>query len=304
VTRRGWILFVAMALIWGIPYLFIKIAVTEITPASLVFFRTAIGTLLLLPLALARKDLAPVLKHWRWILVYTAAEVAAPWFLLSDAEQRISSSLAGLLLAATPSFGAILAWATGGHDRLDRRRLAGLAVGFVGVGALVGLDVRTNDLGEIGEVLLVAVGYATGATIISRKLSTLPSLGVVVASLAITAIAYAPIGIAQLPSRSLSPSVSLAVAVLGVVCTAIAFIVFFALIREVGSARATVITYLNPAVALALGIAVLGEPLTLGIAIGFVLIVLGSVLATRRAAPPATNVPVAEERARLVRSSR
>jgi drug/metabolite transporter (DMT)-like permease len=304
VTRRGWILFVAMALIWGIPYLFIKIAVTEITPASLVFFRTAIGTLLLLPLALARKDLAPVLKHWRWILVYTAAEVAAPWFLLSDAEQRISSSLAGLLLAATPSFGAILAWATGGHDRLDRRRLAGLAVGFVGVGALVGLDVRTNDLGEIGEVLLVAVGYATGATIISRKLSTLPSLGVVVASLAITAIAYAPIGIAQLPSRSLSPSVSLAVAVLGVVCTAIAFIVFFALIREVGSARATVITYLNPAVALALGIAVLGEPLTLGIAIGFVLIVLGSVLATRRAAPPATSVPVAEERARLVRSSR
>jgi drug/metabolite transporter (DMT)-like permease len=293
-----------MALIWGIPYLFIKIAVTEITPASLVFFRTAIGTLLLLPLALARKDLAPVLKHWRWILVYTAAEVAAPWFLLSDAEQRISSSLAGLLLAATPSFGAILAWATGGHDLLDRRRIAGLAVGFVGVGALVGLDVRTNDLGEIGEVLLVAVGYATGATIISRKLSTLPSLGVVVASLAITAIAYAPIGIAQLPSRSLSPSVGLAVAVLGVVCTAIAFIVFFALIREVGSARATVITYLNPAVALALGIAVLGEPLTLGIAIGFVLIVLGSVLATRRAAPPATSVPVAEERARLVRSSR
>jgi drug/metabolite transporter (DMT)-like permease len=293
-----------MALIWGIPYLFIKIAVSEISPASLVFFRTAIGTLLLLPLALARKDLAPVLKHWRWILIYTVAEVAAPWFLVSDAEQRISSSLAGLLLAATPSFGAILAWATGGHDRLDRRRIVGLAVGFIGVGALVGLDVRTNDLGAIGEVLLVAVGYATGATIISRKLSTLPSLGVVVASLAITALVYAPIGLAQLPSRSPSPSVGLAVAVLGVVCTAIGFIVFFALIREVGSARATVITYLNPAVALALGIAVLGEPLTLGIAIGFVLIVLGSVLATRRAAPPATTVPAAEERARLVRSSR
>jgi drug/metabolite transporter (DMT)-like permease len=293
-----------MALIWGIPYLFIKIAVSEISPASLVFFRTAIGTLLLLPVALARKDLAPVLKHWRWVLVYTAAEVAAPWFLLSDAEQRISSSLAGLLLAATPSFGAILAWATGGHDRLDRRRIVGLAVGFVGVGALVGLDVRTNDFGAIGEVLLVAVGYATGATIISRKLSKLPSLGVVVASLAITALVYAPIGIAQLPSRSLSPSVSLAVAVLGVVCTAIGFIVFFALIREVGSARATVITYLNPAVALALGIAVLGEPLTLGIAMGFALIVLGSFLATRHAAPPVTTVPAAEERAELVRSSR
>src|SRR5207249_2226433 len=197
-----------MALIWGIPYLFIKIAVTELSPASLVLFRTAIGTVLLLPLAAARKDLAPVLKQWKWILVYTAAEVAAPWLLLSDAEQRISSSLAGLLLAATPSFGAILAWATGGHDRLDRRRVIGLAIGFVGVGALVGLDIRTN-----------------------------------------------------------------------------------------------VITYLNPAVALALGIAVLGEPLTLGILIGFVLIVLGSVLATRPGAAPPTSVPVTEERTRLVRSS-
>jgi drug/metabolite transporter (DMT)-like permease len=293
-----------MALIWGIPYLFIKIAVGEISPASLVFLRTAIGTVLLLPLAAARSDLPPVLKHWRWILLYTAVEVAAPWFLLSDAEQRISSSLAGLLLAATPSFGAILAWATGGHDRLDRRRIIGLAVGFIGVGALVGLDVRTNDLGAIGEALLVALGYASGATIISRKLSTLPSLGVVVASLAITALVYAPIGIAQLPSHLPSPSVILAVAVLGAVCTALAFVVFFALIREVGSARATVITYLNPAVALALGIAVLGESLTLGIAVGFVLIVLGSVLATRRAVTPPASVPAAEERAQLVRSSR
>jgi drug/metabolite transporter (DMT)-like permease len=290
-----------MALIWGIPYFFIKIAVAELSPASLVFLRTAIGAALLLPLA-ARTELAPILKRWKWILFYTAVEVAAPWFLLSDAEQRISSSLTGLLLAATPSFGAVLAWATGGDDRLDRRRVAGLAVGFVGVVALVGLDVRANDLSAVGEVLLVAVGYATGATIISRKLSTVPSLGVVVASLAITALVYAPIGVSQLPSSLPSPSVILAVAVLGVVCTALAFVVFFALIREVGSARATVITYLNPAVALALGVAILKEPFTLGIALGFVLIVLGSVLATRRAAP--TSISLTEERARPIQSPR
>jgi drug/metabolite transporter (DMT)-like permease len=229
-------------------------------------------------------------------------EVAAPWFLLSDAEQRISSSLTGLLLAATPSFGAVLAWATGGDDRLDRRRVAGLAVGFVGVFALVGLDVRANDLTAVGEVLLVAVGYATGPTIISRKLSTLPSLGVVVASLAITALVYAPIGIVQLPSSLPSPSVLLAVAVLGVVATAFGFVVFFALIREVGSARATVITYLSPAVALALGVAILNEPFTLGIALGFVLIVLGSVLATRRAVP--TSISLTEERAGPIQSPR
>jgi drug/metabolite transporter (DMT)-like permease len=291
-----------MALIWGIPYFFIKIAVAELSPASLVFLRTAIGAALLLPLAAARKELWAVWKQWRWVLVYTAVEVAAPWFLLSDAEQHISSSLAGLLLAATPSFGAILAWATGGHDRLDRRRVVGLGIGFVGVGALVGLDFRTNAVTAIGEVLLVALGYATGATIISRKLSALPSLGVVVASLAVTALVYAPIGIAQLPPSLPSPSVVFAVAVLGVVCTAVAFVVFFALIREVGSARATVITYLNPAVALALGVAVLGEPLTVGIVIGFALIVLGSVLATRRTAPPSPSV-LTSKRARPVRSS-
>src|SRR6267378_4179299 len=279
-----------MAVIWGIPYLFIKIAVGELTPASLVFLRTAIGTALLLPLAATRKDLAPLVRHWKWILIYTFAEVAAPWFLISDAERRLSSSLTGLLIAATPSLGAILAWATSGQDRLDRRRIVGLAVGFVGVGALVGLDFRTNDLGAVGEVLLVALGYASGATIISRRLSTLPSLGVVAASLAVTALAYAPVGLAQMPPTLPSPSVMFAVAVLGVVCTALAFVLFFALIAEVGSARATVITYLNPAVALALGVALLGEPLTFGIAIGFVLIVFGSILATRRASTPSTHV--------------
>jgi drug/metabolite transporter (DMT)-like permease len=292
-----------MALIWGIPYLFIKIAVGELTPASLVFLRAAIGTVLLLPLAAARNELAPLLRQWRWILLYTAVEVAAPWFLLSDAERRISSSLTGLLIAATPSFGAIMAWTTGGDDRLDRRRVAGLALGFLGVGALVGLDVRVSDLGAIGQVLLVAVCYAAGPTIVARKLSNLPSLGVVAASLVITTIVYAPVAITQLPPSLPSPSVLLAVAVLGVVCTALAFVVFFALIAEAGSARATVITYLNPGVALALGVAVLGEPFTLGIAIGFVLIVLGSILATRRA-PPSTSPSLSQEPARPIRSSR
>src|SRR5438034_9274153 len=271
-----------MGFIWGIPYLFIKIAVGELSPASLVFLRTAIGTVLLLPLAATRKDLAPLARHWKWILVYTAVEVAAPWFLLSDAERRISSSLTGLLIAAVPSIGAVLAVVTGGHDRLDSRRIVGLILGFVGVAALVGLDVRADDLGAIGQVALVAVGYAIGPMIIERRLGSLPSLGVVAASLGITAVAYAPFGLTQLPSTLPSPSVIFAVAVLGVACTAVAFVMFFALITEVGAPRATVITYVNPAVALALGVVLLHEPFTVGIAIGFVLIVLGSILATRR----------------------
>src|SRR5438093_3918317 len=149
-----------MGFIWGIPYLFIKIAVGELTPASLVFLRTAIGTALLLPLAATRKDLAPLVRHWRWILIYTFVELAAPWFFLSDAERRISSSLTGLLIAAVPSIGAILAVVAGGQDRLDSRRIAGLALGFFGVAALVGLDVRADDLGAIGQCALVAQGSA------------------------------------------------------------------------------------------------------------------------------------------------
>jgi len=291
-----------MALIWGIPYLFIKIAVGELTPATLVFLRSLIGASILLPTALARKDLAPLRPYWKWIFAYTFVEVAAPWFLLSDAERRISSSLTGLLIAAVPSIGALLAVVTGGHDRLDSRRIVGLILGFVGVAALVGLDVRADDLGAIGQVALVALGYAIGPMIIERRLGSLPSLGVVAASLGITAVAYAPFGLAQLPSTLPSPSVLFAVGVLGVICTAVAFVMFFALITEVGAPRATVITYVNPAVALALGVALLGEPFTVGIAIGFVLIVLGSVLATRRAAPPSPMPALTEERARPIRS--
>ena len=283
-------MFAAMGVIWGIPYLFIKIAVSELSPASLVFLRTAIGAGLLLPIAFARKDLGPLLAHWKWIVAYTFVEVAAPWFFLSDAERRISSSLSGLLIALVPSIGAILAWATGADDRVDLRRVAGLGLGFLGVAALVGLDVGVGDLGAVGEVALVALGYALGALIIGRKLSGLPLFGVVASSLALTMIVYAPLGIAQLPRALPSPQVVVAVTVLGVICTALAFLVFFPLVAEVGAARATVITYVNPAVALALGVAFLGEPLTIGIVLGFVLIVLGSVLATRRTAPSKSSV--------------
>jgi len=292
-----------MALIWGIPYLFIKIAVGELTPAALVFFRSLIVAAILLPLAVARKDLAPLRPYWKWILAYTFVEVAAPWFLLSDAERRISSSLTGLLIAAVPSIGAVLAVVTGGRDRLDSRRIVGLVLGFVGVAALVGLDVRADDLGAIGQVALVTVGYAIGPMIIERKLGALPSLGVVAASLGITVVVYAPFALTQLPATVPSPQVLFAVVVLGVVCTALGFVLFFALITEVGAPRATVITYVNPAVALAFGVALLHEPFTVGIAIGFVLIVLGSFLATRRTAPRSPSVSLMEERPQPIRSS-
>lgn len=291
-STRGWVLFAAMAVIWGIPYLFIKIAVSELSPATLVFARTALGAALLLPLAAARGDLRPLARHWRPVVAYTVVEVAAPWFLLSDAERHITSSLAGLLIAGVPLVGVVLAWLTGGSDRPDARGIAGLIVGLAGVAVLVGLDVAAGDLLAVGEVGLVVLGYATGAMLIAGALRGVPTAGVVAASLALTALAYAPIGVAQWPTAGPSASAVLAVAVLGVVCTALAFILFFALIREVGAVRATVITYFNPAVAIIVGVLVLGEPFTAGIALGFLLILAGSVAATRRAPAPRAE-PVA-----------
>jgi drug/metabolite transporter (DMT)-like permease len=271
-----------MAVIWGIPYLLIKIAVGELTPASLVFLRTAIGAALLLPVAAACGWMTPLLGYWRWVLVYTVVEVSLPWFLLSDAERRLTSSLTGLMVAAVPLIGAVLQRLTRGDDRMDRRRVSGLFVGLMGVAALVGLNVSFKDLAAVLEVGLVAVGYATGPIIIARRLPSLPAVGVVAASLVLTALLYAPLALPQLPTVLPSGRVLIAVAILGVVCTALAFLLFFALIGEVGPVRATVITYFNPAVALVLGVALLREPFTLGAVVGFSLILIGSVLATRR----------------------
>ena len=281
-TRRAWILFLAMGLIWGIPYLLIKVAVGELNPVTLVFFRTALGALLLLPLAAARNGLRPLLPLWKFVIAYTLAEVALPWVLLSDAERHLTSSLTGLLIAAVPFVGVILSRLTGAADRFDTRRLVGLVVGFLGVAALVGLDVSGSDLTAIGELGLVAIGYAVGPMIIARRLAGVPGIGVVAVSLALPAIAYAPFALTHLPGTVPAPQVWLAIAILGVVCTALAFLVFFALIAEAGSVRATMVTYVNPAVALALGVALLHEPFTVGAAVGFLLILGGLFLATRR----------------------
>lgn len=300
-SRRGWALFIAMCLIWGIPYLLIKVAVSDISPVTLVFLRTVIGALILVPIALARGNLGPALRHWKWIAVYTVVEVALPWFLVSDAELRLSSSLTALLIAATPFVGVLLGRLTGSDDRFDARRLFGLVVGFVGVAVLVGLNVSVQDLGAAGEIGLVAIGYALGPLIISRKLGEAPPIGVVAFSLVLPAIVYAPLGLSHLPAAIPPAQVLLAIGLLGVVCAALAFLLFFALISEVGPVRATIITYVNPAVALALGVALLGEPLTIGAVAGFALILAGLFLATRRAkqasaAPALADEPLVEAR--------
>jgi drug/metabolite transporter (DMT)-like permease len=285
-SRRGALLFGAMCVIWGIPYLMIRVAVRELAPVTLVFFRTALGALLLMPFAAMRGELRPLLARWWPLVAYTAIEVGIPWVLLARAETRLTSSLTGLLIAAVPLVGAVVVGLTGARERQGRRRWLGLLVGIAGVAALVGLDTGQIDALAVGEIACVAVCYAVGPIILARRLSDVPALGVVAASLAIAAIAYAPFAAFRWPSSVPSAHVVESVLGLAVVCTALAFLVFFALIGEVGPVRATVITYVNPAVAAVLGVAVLSEKLTTGMLAGFALILVGCVLATGRGPEP------------------
>lgn len=295
-TRRGWLLFGALSLIWGVPYLMIRVAVADLDPVFVACGRTLIGALLLLPIALYSKSLAPAFRRWRILLIYTLVEITGPWLLLGHAEIRLNSSTAGLMLAVVPLFAAIIVTVLG-HERLDARRVIGLLIGFAGVAALVGLDVHAGDLLSVIFVLLTAIGYAIGPIIINRRLADLPPMGVITGSLIMATVIYLPFAIWLRPSHILAAA-GWSVVGLAVVCTALAFLVFFALIAEAGPARATVITYINPAVAIALGVIVLNEPFTTGTAIGFPLVIVGSILGTaktrpRKVAPASEPVPTA-----------
>ena len=280
-TRRGGLLFAALCVIWGVPYLLIKVAVRDLTPATLVFLRTSLGALILMPLAFRRGQVRQLLPHWRPVIAYTVAEIGVPWIFLADAERRLSSSLTGLLVAAVPIVGAVLSTFTGGKERFDGRRGLGFAIGLVGLVTLLGFDPAGADPLTIGEMTLVVLGYAVGPMIVARRLQGVPTLAVVAVSLMLAAVGYAPFGLAQLPAELPSPAVLVSVLVLGAVCTALAFLIFFELIAEIGPVRATVVAYVNPAVAVALGVLLLGEAFTPATAAAFVLILGGSFLATR-----------------------
>jgi len=281
VTRRGWLLFLAMCLLWGIPYLLIKVAVRDLSPPTLVFGRTAVGAAVLLPVAAARGQLRAALAHWRPLVAFTILEMAGPWLLLADAERTLTSSLTGLLIAAVPMVAAVASRVIGDDDRLDRMRVLGLVIGLAGVAALLGLDLGGNLLAAL-EVGLVVLGYGTAPLIVSHQLAGVPSLGFIAAALGLTGLFYAPFAATHRPAQVPGLQVLASVVVLALVCTVAAFLVFFALIGEAGANRALVITFVNPAVAVVLGIVLLGEGFTRGTAVGFPLVLVGCVLATGR----------------------
>ena len=284
-SRRAALLFTTLGIAWGIPYLLIKVAVSELSASQLVLARTALAAVLLLPVALARGQVGPTLRRWPAVLAYTVVEIAIPWVFLGRAEQELPSSTTGLLIAAVPLAGLAVAALTGRPERLGATGRAGLVLGLLGVAALVGLDVGGSALGPVLEVGVVVLGYAVGPAILSRWLGDLPGLGVVAVSLTLCALMYLPVVLVGggLPPRLPGTDVVLSVVALAVLCTAAAFLMLFALIGEIGPVRATTITYVNPAVAVVAGALVLDEPVTAVKVVGFALVVLGSVLVTRRA---------------------
>jgi drug/metabolite transporter (DMT)-like permease len=291
-SKRGWLLFVAMGVIWGVPYLLIKEAVGGVSVPVLVFARTALATAILLPIAAWRGQLRGLRRYAVPLVAFALVEMIGPWFLLSDAEKHLSSSFSGLLIAAVPVIGLVLARLFGDRERITAVRWVGLALGFGGVVVLAGPGSGDASAWAVIEVLLTALGYALGPIIANRWLSDAPGLAVAATSLALAAVLYTPAALATWPAHVPSAKVLGSLAGLGLICTATAFVLFFALIAEVGPARATVITYVNPAVAVALGVALLGEPLSASIVGAFALILAGSVLATRRdtrRTPPATE---------------
>lgn len=290
-TRRGLLLFAAMCVIWGTPYLLIRVAVGELSPAALVFFRTAVAALILMPVVIARGGLRGIGARWVPLVAFAAMEIGIPWLLLASAEQKISSSLAGLLISAVPLVATLIAPLFGNRDWIGATGVLGLLVGMAGVAAIVGFDLRASAPLALVEMGLVAISYAVGPAILSRYLTGVPSVSVIGISLTLCALAYAPVAILQWPRAVPSVPVLASVATLALVCTAVAFLLFFALIAEIGPVRSTVITYVNPAVAAVLGVTVLRESFTIGMALGFVLVIAGSVLATRR---PSTPVPAPE----------
>jgi len=295
-NRRAWVLFAAMGAIWGVPYLFIKVAVEHMAPPVVVFGRTAIAAVPLLVVAARAGAIRPALARWRPLLAFAALEMAVPWFLLTDAERHLPSGLTGLLIACVPIVGAVVAYLLGDRTALAPRRLVGIGLGLSGVAVLVAADLGGKaPWWSVVEVLLVCVGYATAPFIASRRLADVPDLGVVAVSLSAVAVVYAPIALATWPAETPPARALLAVVALGTLCTAVAFVVFFRLIAAIGPARATLITFVNPAVAVAVGAVFLDESITVATLGGFALVLAGCWLATRLSPAVVADAPVMAE---------
>jgi len=289
VSPRAWTAFAAVSTLWGIPYLFIKLAVDDgVPPAFLAWSRVAVGAVVLLPIAHRMGLLKGMRRHLGPIAAYACLEIVLPFPLIAAGEQHVSSSLTAILIASMPLIVALLALRFDAGERVRGSRLAGLFVGLAGVIALVGIDVagRPGELLGAVLVLLGTLGYAGATLIVRARLQSVDPRGMIAVSLALSTVLLAPAAAIAPPSHVPSAQALASIAVLGLACTATALVLFVALVGEVGAGRAAVITYVSPIVAVALGVTVLGERPGVGAVAGLLLILAGSWLATGGSLPP------------------
>jgi drug/metabolite transporter (DMT)-like permease len=285
VTWRGWAAFAALGIIWGLPYFFIKISVQELSPVVVAFGRVMLVSLILLPIAWRRGALHSLGRHKAAICAFALAEFVIPFCVISFGERWISSSVTGILIAMVPLSIALIQRFFGVHERLGAWRIVGLGMGFVGVAALLGFGTISGPWGwaGVGCMLVATLGYAIGPLIIQRHLSGLDPFGPLAASLLVSSLVLFIPALMAFPARLPSGLVLVSMAILGMVCTAVAMLLMFYLVSHAGASRAAVITYINPVVAALLGVSLLHERLGTGGMLAFVLILLGSWLATRGA---------------------
>jgi len=286
-SRRNLILFILAGFLWGIPYLFIRVAVDSdngFSPALVVFGRVFIGALILIPISIYDKSFFTAIKGWKYIAVYALFEMVGPWILIGTAEQKISSGLAGLLVSAVPIFSTLIASWHGDKTVWQPRRLIGIVIGFLGVFLLVGIESFTgsSDPLSILMTLAAALGYAFAVIYITRKMPGVSGVAINGIAMAMTAVFYSPALVFLWPERAVSANAVYSLIALGVFSTGIAFAVFFTVMAEIGPTRASLVTYMNTAFAVVLGVIILNEPLTVGILVGLPLVLIGSYLASRK----------------------
>jgi drug/metabolite transporter (DMT)-like permease len=295
VTPRAWTAFATVSTLWGVPYLFIKVAVDDgVPPAFLAWLRVVLGAAVLLGLAWRAGALRGFRGRFRWLVMFAVAEICIPFPLIAAGERHVTSSLAAIIVAAAPLFVALLALRFDASERPDRKRLVGLVIGLAGVVALVGVDVagKSGELLGALAILTAAFGYAVGPMVLKRKLSDLEPRASMGVSLAIAAVILTPAAAIDPPRAMPSLAASGSLLALGLFCTAAAFVFYGMLIAEVGAGRALVITYVNPVVAVALGVAILGERPGPGAIAGLLLILAGSWLSTDGRVPPSLAAAV------------
>ena len=282
-SRKSLFHFVLVGIRWGIPYLLMKVAVEDFPPAAVVAGRTLIGAAILIPIAIYRKKFKGAVLGFKFVAFYALLEMIGPWILISTAQQKINSGLAGLLVSTVPIFATIIISLRGDHSVWEFKRIIGIVVGFLGLILVVGIESLTGsaDLLSIVMVLIASVSYAYAVIMILANLPLVDGIAINGFAMALTTLFWGPIAIAQWPS-SISLNSALSLIALGIFSTAIAFILFFKLMDEIGAARGSLVTYVNTAVAVVLGVIILKEPLTAGIVVGLPLVLIGSYLASRK----------------------